>query len=135
MISNSQALATRPDGTDLFKLRDWYRRQYLKTVWWEERRHRSLELACYKCEACDDTGALHVHHLSYHHLFGEPNEDLMCLCNRCHKIAHEEDFEKQTRNLSVKDKRKKIISFCRSKTSGIPSFKISLTSLSRRRRK
>lgn len=135
MISDKQAQSTRPDGIDLFKLREWYRKQYLKTIWWDERRHRALELACYKCEACDGTGALHIHHLSYHHLFGEEDEDLMCLCNDCHKLAHDSVFEHKTRGMPTKEKKAAVIKHCKKTTTAIPDINFKLTSLSARRRK
>lgn len=135
MISNQQALATRPDGIDLFKLREWYRKQYLKTLWWDERRHRALELAAYRCECCDATSALHVHHLSYHHLFGEHDEDLMCVCNDCHKLAHEEEFEKKTRSMPPAEKKVAVIKHCRKKSTVVPEITFKLPNLGRRRRK
>jgi hypothetical protein len=126
VITNAEAQACRPDGTDLFKLREWYRQKYLKTLHWEERRVRALELSTYQCECCHSGGGLHVHHLSYHNLFDEPDVDLMVLCNDCHRKAHEEKFEKESRNLSVADRRKAIKKHCQ-KSQSIPKidFKMS----------
>lgn len=120
MISNAEAQACRPDGVDLFKLRIWYRKKYLKTVWWEERRMRALELAVFQCEACTGAGNVHVHHLTYHRLFQEENGDLMCLCGPCHKLAHDEALEKAIRGMDVKEKKAAVLRHCRKKNASKP---------------
>jgi 5-methylcytosine-specific restriction endonuclease McrA len=134
VISNAQAQSTRPDGIDLFKLREWYRKQYLKTVWWEERRVLALENAAYVCEGCSAMGALHAHHLSYHNLFNEPNSDLMVLCNICHKIAHVPEFEHETRGMPPAEKRRAIVSKC-AKSTHIPDMNFRIPNLGKRWRK
>lgn len=134
MISDREAQGCRPDGADLFKLREWYRKFYLKTIWWEERRHRALEIACYQCESCCSTGALHVHHLSYHNLFGEPDGDLMVLCHDCHKTAHDDKFERETRGMTTEGRRKAIKKRCQ-KSQAIPEINFRITANSKRWRK
>ena len=134
MISNSEAQACRPDGIDLFELREWYRKYYLKSVWWDERRHRALELATYQCECCHSGGALHVHHLSYHNLFGEEDEDLMVVCHDCHSKAHEEKFEREARNMTPAEKKKAVKRHCQ-KSQAIPRINFKITGLGNRWRK
>lgn len=59
---------------------------YMKSEQWTERRSRRLEIAKHACEHCGETGALHVHHLTYKRLGNEDDADLMALCVRCHDV-------------------------------------------------
>ena len=43
-------------------------RKYLHTEHWKKTRARALSRANYKCEKCDCTKYLQVHHLNYNHL-------------------------------------------------------------------
>lgn len=60
---------------------------YLMSEWWDRRRQRALRDAGYHC-GCGKTNGLEVHHLSYEHLWHEPEEDLMVLCADCHESVH-----------------------------------------------
>lgn len=126
MITNAEAQACRPDGVDLMALREWYRQKYLKTLWWEERRVRALELSTFQCECCHSGGGLHVHHLTYHHLFDEKDEDLMVLCNGCHRQAHDDKFERETRKMTPVERKKAIKKHCQ-KSQSIPKIEFRMT--------
>jgi 5-methylcytosine-specific restriction endonuclease McrA len=62
---------------------------YLQSPHWHKTRRAALRRAQYQCEHCSSTTALQVHHLSYGNLGKEPPEDLMVLCDPCHKHAHD----------------------------------------------
>lgn len=63
--------------------------EYLASPHWQALRVKMLERARYKCEACQDTDSvLHVHHLTYERLGCELEEDLIVLCEECHKVEH-----------------------------------------------
>lgn len=62
---------------------------YLKSELWAQKRTHMLELAGYECELCHASDCeLHVHHLTYKHIFDEPPEDLQVLCRLCHEKHH-----------------------------------------------
>jgi len=42
-----------------------------------------------KCCNCASTHALHIHHIRYKHVYNEKPDDLITLCNSCHKKAHD----------------------------------------------
>lgn len=63
-------------------------RAYLASPEWQERRQEALTRAGNRCELCESTRRLHVHHLSYRHFRNEPPKDLQVLCRDCHAKAH-----------------------------------------------
>lgn len=64
-------------------------KEYLQTNHWKRLRRVKLEQAGYKCEQCESTFWLAVHHVSYRKSwFDSQPEDLKVLCNYCHKKAH-----------------------------------------------
>lgn len=65
--------------------KSWLISTYLKRGW---------DICCAKC---GDTQNLHIHHLSYENLYNEKLNDLMILCNECHKQRHQnkEVFDKE----------------------------------------
>lgn len=62
--------------------------EYLKTEHWQERRIAALFRYDFKCWKCGATGGLQVHHLSYKFRGMESTEELMVLCEKCHKKEH-----------------------------------------------
>jgi hypothetical protein len=66
-------------------------REYLETPEWDERRRAAYRKAGYRCQLCGASGVeLHAHHRAYGRRgrTGE-EDDLIVLCARCHKRAHE----------------------------------------------
>lgn len=63
--------------------------EYLQTPYWQERRKRALEYADYRCQLCNNTSILHVHHRTYENLGREPDNDLTVLCESCHEKFHD----------------------------------------------
>lgn len=62
--------------------------EYLKSDEWRERRGRRLQLSDGKCEVCGSVKGLEVHHITYDRIFNEHMEDLMVVCYRHHRTAH-----------------------------------------------
>ena len=68
----------------------WTRRKYkryLRSAWWREKREEKLASQAYKCERCGGT-ADQVHHKHYDSLYEELNEDLVAICDPCHRREH-----------------------------------------------
>lgn len=61
--------------------------QYLQGPEWKIKSITCIAKAGRKCEACSATNNLQAHHLTYRNIFNEPQDDLLCLCGNCHKIA------------------------------------------------
>lgn len=62
---------------------------YLQTEHWKDTRTRKLIEAGYKCQVCNSNGKLNVHHRTYENRGNEQLDDLLVLCNDCHKLFHE----------------------------------------------
>lgn len=70
---------------------DWYNK-YLRSAAWQERRQAVLKRDRHQCQHCGK-GGNNVHHLSYRFVGEEPLEDLLCLCEACHRAVHDEIYE------------------------------------------
>jgi hypothetical protein len=66
---------------------DYY--AYLKSPEWAVRRQWKLEAAENRCQLCDATDRLQVHHRTYERLGKERIADLIVLCERCHRKFHD----------------------------------------------
>lgn len=64
-------------------------RDYLQTPEWQQRRSYKLRRAGYKCELCNSSGRLHVHHRTYENRGNEDLRDLIVLCEPCHQKFHD----------------------------------------------
>jgi hypothetical protein len=65
--------------------REYYK--YLRSPEWKERRKYMLACAENKCQRCGATNVpLDVHHKTYERFKHEWNEDLVVVCEPCHKI-------------------------------------------------
>ena len=62
--------------------------EYYHSPEWERKRRAALEAAHYTCEMCHTPYNLHVHHISYVHIFQERLGDLVCVCHTCHEQIH-----------------------------------------------
>lgn len=63
--------------------------KYLKTAVWQVKRQLVLERCSGVCEACGQSQATQVHHLSYPKILGtEPLWELRGVCVRCHEMIH-----------------------------------------------
>ena len=66
-------------------------RHYLTTSKWKALRLKTFKRDRYTCQHCGVTGSsdtLHCHHLTYDRLGDENLNDLLTLCNTCHKKVH-----------------------------------------------
>lgn len=84
-ISGSPVNAIPPVGNP--DRRAWYREIYLRSSHWRAIRVEKLK-AQPRCESCNKSGRLDIHHLSYERLYGELMSDLQALCRSCHNKEH-----------------------------------------------
>lgn len=61
---------------------------YLKSTEWEIKRQLVLSRENNKCQTCNSTSNLHIHHWTYVRIFKEELSDLYCLCSDCHSNLH-----------------------------------------------
>ena len=61
---------------------------FLRTRYWKNLRERVFKERGRKCERCNRTTYLQVHHLTYERRGRERMEDLEILCRDCHKQEH-----------------------------------------------
>ena len=66
---------------------------YLQTDVWRELRNKRLALDNYQCQKCRTAINVQVHHIRYPDVWGMENvrDDLITLCESCHKKIHEYD--------------------------------------------
>lgn len=63
---------------------------YLLSAHWRDLRAKVFSDAGNKCESCGTQSSLHGHHMIYRTPLTECTpEDIMCLCEGCHKMLHE----------------------------------------------
>jgi 5-methylcytosine-specific restriction endonuclease McrA len=61
---------------------------YLRTPEWTQRRAEALRKAKKRCQVCNGTNRLEVHHRTYERRGAELPEDLIVLCKGCHGKFH-----------------------------------------------
>lgn len=62
--------------------------EYLRSEHWRERRKGAMERAGHRCQVCNSSGPLDVHHRTYARRGCELPEDLTVLCRKCHETFH-----------------------------------------------
>ena len=72
----------------LAELRTMPYRQYLRSWEWQRKRRVALKLAGYQCRMCGETSRLQVHHKTYERRGCEKMNDLVVLCDGCHRLVH-----------------------------------------------
>jgi 5-methylcytosine-specific restriction endonuclease McrA len=89
-------------GIDLSKEKKPYVREYdvfLESDYWKQVRKAMFLLHNGKCQYCESTKHLQVHHYTYEHHHDELNhlEDLRLLCNKCHEnqFGHGKRYNKR----------------------------------------
>ena len=65
-----------------------YRTEYLQSDHWRKVREAALNRAGHRCQVCNGTHILDVHHRTYERLGREEPGDLTVLCRRCHGLFH-----------------------------------------------
>lgn len=67
----------------------WYKYYlYLGSDTWKQKRKLVFERDSTLCQICKTETATEVHHLSYQNIYNEPLEDLIAICQVCHKKEH-----------------------------------------------
>lgn len=69
--------------------------EYLQSPHWQLTRAAALERACHRCQLCNSSKRLQVHHRTYVRLGNEDPTDLTVLCRGCHEKHH--GIEKEPR--------------------------------------
>ena len=64
---------------------------YLGSEHWAEVRAWAVKWAGSRCMVCNASDPLQVHHRTYERLGHESRTDVLALCERCHKKAHDLD--------------------------------------------
>lgn len=63
---------------------------YLHSYEWRTKRKLALEFYGRNCCLCSSTHSIQVHHRNYKNLFKENMEDLILLCESCHRNFHKQ---------------------------------------------
>lgn len=63
--------------------------EHLQTFHWQYVRRRALERAGHRCQFCNSTERLNVHHRTYENRGDEKDWDVIVLCYTCHDTFHE----------------------------------------------
>lgn len=78
------------EGTARFyELQDMTYREYLETYEWRTIRQEMVRRAGWKCQVCNSSKKLHVHHRDYERRGLEACSDLIVLCAACHYLFHQ----------------------------------------------
>jgi hypothetical protein len=76
-------------ATLIMQLRALPYKLYLQTEHWQHIRQEALKAAQYKCQLCNEKDKiLDVHHRDYKNLGCETFNDVIVLCDQCHKKFH-----------------------------------------------
>jgi hypothetical protein len=85
VLHNASEQDIDPPGDDWKK---WYYNVYLKTEHWKIVRKIKHVIEGHKCQICSGKSDLRVHHNNYKNLWCERLNDLVVLCDDCHKRHH-----------------------------------------------
>lgn len=84
--------ASSPSNTSTqYKEKSSYHK-YLETDGWQERRQNALEAAGWRCQVCNNSERLEVHHRTYKNLGNETLDDVIVLCRGCHSKFHGKEY-------------------------------------------
>ncbi len=89
-LSSPQMVTPTPSGPARkgYDTRTMPYREYLQTSEWQAARMQALRRADYRCQVCNRSGPLEVHHRTYERRGREAPQDLIVLCDRCHEVFH-----------------------------------------------
>lgn len=62
--------------------------EYLQSPEWKEKQQKARQFANHRCQVCNSSEDLNVHHRTYDRLGHEHMGDLIVLCRNCHEIFH-----------------------------------------------
>jgi hypothetical protein len=83
---------------------------YLASDHWKGLRKQALERAEHRCQVCNGSTRIDVHHRTYERLGYERLEDLTVLCRGCHKLFHEQRTLDPAKAFAAR--RKAVCCFC-----------------------
>ena len=69
-------------------------RAYLESEKWKSIRNKKISESGNRCQLCNKSGLLNVHHRTYDNVFNEKMEDLIVLCRECHAHFHHKTLAK-----------------------------------------
>lgn len=73
---------------ELSKLKYMPYAEYLKTDHWKIVRRNALYRSRFKCQLCNASARLNVHHRDYSRRGAELSSDVIALCENCHSLFH-----------------------------------------------
>ena len=76
----------------------------MKHTLWIEKRCQILKMDNYKCNICESTNRLEVHHVTYlgnRLAWHYPDHLLVTLCNKCHNKEHSNNATKNPDRISA----------------------------------
>ena len=75
--------------------------EYMHSEDWLQKRMQRLQMDNFQCQICGTAKNLRVHHITYAHIRNEPMEDLVTLCDECHRKVHENDINTQGHPVNI----------------------------------
>ena len=70
--------------------------EYMHSEEWRQKRLKVLKRDGFRCQMCGTAKNLRVHHINYEHLGTDAElDDLITLCDECHRKIHEQDIKKK----------------------------------------
>lgn len=82
------AIVTTPTA-EVERLKSMPYKEYLQTDHWLSLRYQTLKIAGFRCQLCNKSGSLQVHHRTYERRGSEEVSDLISLCPDCHAKFHD----------------------------------------------
>ena len=62
---------------------------HMQSTYWYKLKQQKLASANHRCEKCDSTESLELHHLTYSDLGKESQSSVVVLCRSCHQYQHD----------------------------------------------
>lgn len=100
-----EALRSQKSGS---QARDIYN-FYLDSPAWKSKRLAALNLAGHRCQLCNGTKNLHVHHRTYERIGDEELGDLTVLCKNCHYRFHEKPVKAKKKNPRKAPRKRRVV--------------------------
>ncbi len=82
-------------------------KQYLLSPEWSNIRLDLFQVRGKKCERCNSTYRLQIHHKTYENVFNEEPEDLEILCKRCHEAEHPHKVKSNNKKRKKRPRKRK----------------------------
>jgi phage terminase large subunit GpA-like protein len=76
---------------------------YLQSSQWKSIRESILKRDKGRCVKCNSSKQLNIHHLHYKNIFHEKEDDLITLCEACHRKEHKKPKKKSNAKKIMKE--------------------------------